>query len=62
MLRLWNPDRPTTLESDCLGFATGGILTQENEEGPTVRGSVPLAKAYAVRVEFTLWPMGIECW
>ncbi len=33
MLRHWDPDRPTTLETDCSGFATGGILSQEDAEG-----------------------------
>ena len=33
ILNLWDPDRPTRLEVDASGFATGGALLQQDETG-----------------------------
>ena len=33
ILTLWDPDRPTRLEVDASGFATGGALLQQDETG-----------------------------
>ena len=32
ILTLWNPDRPTRIDVDASGFATGGVIMQKLEE------------------------------
>lgn len=34
VLAMWEPNRPTRIETDASGFATGGILLQQSEDGP----------------------------
>ena len=33
ILTLWNPDRPTRIDVDASGFATGGVIMQKLEDG-----------------------------
>ena len=33
ILTLWKPDRPTRIEVDASGYATGGVLSQKLEDG-----------------------------
>jgi len=33
ILSMWEPDRPTRVESDASGFATGGVLSQKQDDG-----------------------------
>ena len=33
ILRDWDPDRPTFVETDASGFALGGTLSQEDSQG-----------------------------